>query len=385
MITLYKRGRVWWADSSFGGERRQWSLRTRNAEIAEKLRRLAELELLSGGRLAKKDWPAFEAEFLAWIRPQVAPSTLQRYEFCARHFRAFLEHSRAGALSQISPPLITAYIEWRKQRDPNPRSPRRMSDGGAKAELRHLRRFFSYAVACGYLAKNPVVARNLNSQAGKTMPFTPAEVGRMMEDAELKKNPADAALLAAFLHTGLRISDVAELRKDCMHGERIILTPRKTRRRGRSVALPLNRALRAALDAHLRSQTREQISSPLVFSDAAGRPLRNIRERLERLWTRALVPGGHPHRFRDTFAVSLLMRGASLYDVAKLMGISTQTAERHYAPYVAELQERAAKLVGKLDYALSRNCNVTSSTDGHFRPSAAKRQRAEKRAREAVN
>ncbi len=46
----------------------------------------------------------------------------------------------------------------------------------------------------------------------------------------------------------------------------------------------------------------------------------------------------HAHRFRDTFAVDLLTRGASPYDVAKLLGDTAETVEKHYAPFVKELE-----------------------------------------------
>jgi len=49
------------------------------------------------------------------------------------------------------------------------------------------------------------------------------------------------------------------------------------------------------------------------------------------------------HRFRDTFAVRLLQGGSTLYDVAKLLGTSNSVAEKHYTPWVKELQERAGR------------------------------------------
>lgn len=52
------------------------------------------------------------------------------------------------------------------------------------------------------------------------------------------------------------------------------------------------------------------------------------------------MPNSHPHRFRDTFAVDMLARGASPYDVAKLLGDTVDTVEKHYAPFVKELRER---------------------------------------------
>ncbi|HEX2713212.1 MAG TPA: hypothetical protein VHM88_13515, partial [Candidatus Acidoferrales bacterium] len=57
------------------------------------------------------------------------------------------------------------------------------------------------------------------------------------------------------------------------------------------------------------------------------------------------VPHAHPHRFRDTLAVDLLLKGASPYDVAKLLGDTIATVENHYAPFVRELRERARRFI----------------------------------------
>jgi hypothetical protein len=39
-------------------------------------------------------------------------------------------------------------------------------------------------------------------------------------------------------------------------------------------------------------------------------------------------------------AVDLLARGASPYDVAKMLGDTIETVEKHYMPFVRELRER---------------------------------------------
>jgi site-specific recombinase XerD len=81
----------------------------------------------------------------------------------------------------------------------------------------------------------------------------------------------------------------------------------------------------------------------VLLNPATGKPLTRQRlyERTLKMGRRAGVLGVHPHRFRDTFAVDLLARGASPYDVAKLLGDTVETVERHYAPFVRELRERA--------------------------------------------
>jgi integrase len=73
--------------------------------------------------------------------------------------------------------------------------------------------------------------------------------------------------------------------------------------------------------------------------EALTRP--RLYQRMLALGKRAGVLESHPHRFRDTFAVDFLAKGGSPYDVAKLLGDTVETIERHYAPFVRELRERA--------------------------------------------
>ncbi len=50
----------------------------------------------------------------------------------------------------------------------------------------------------------------------------------------------------------------------------------------------------------------------------------------------------HAHRFRDTFAVSLLLEGVPVERVAVLLGHSSiKVTEKHYSPWIRERQEQA--------------------------------------------
>src|ERR1700730_11433964 len=70
-----------------------------------------------------------------------------------------------------------------------------------------------------------------------------------------------------------------------------------------------------------------------------------LYQRMLALGKRAGVAGAHPHRFRDTLAVDMLSRGASPYDVAKMLGDTIDTVERHYMPFVKELRERVRNIL----------------------------------------
>jgi hypothetical protein len=59
------------------------------------------------------------------------------------------------------------------------------------------------------------------------------------------------------------------------------------------------------------------------------------------------VKGGHPHRFRDTLAVELLLEGVPMERVSILLGHSSvKITERHYAPWV---QARQTQLEADLE------------------------------------
>jgi len=59
----------------------------------------------------------------------------------------------------------------------------------------------------------------------------------------------------------------------------------------------------------------------------------NWRRSLRKLFALAKVTGGHPHRFRDTFAVELLLAGVPLERVSVLLGHSSvRVTEKHYSP-----------------------------------------------------
>ena len=60
------------------------------------------------------------------------------------------------------------------------------------------------------------------------------------------------------------------------------------------------------------------------------------------------VENGHMHRWRDTFAVELLLAGISLEQVSILLGhASVKVTEKHYAPWVKARQEQLEAVVRK--------------------------------------
>ena len=114
-----------------------------------------------------------------------------------------------------------------------------------------------------------------------------------------------------------------------------------TQKRLKRVVLPIQSELLFALEAeYLRRmpQPSDHVLQNPLTGNSLTRP--RLYQRMLALGQLSGVPNAHPHRFRDTLAVDMLMRGASPYDVAKMLGDTIEKVERHYMPFVTELRER---------------------------------------------
>jgi integrase len=209
------------------------------------------------------------------------------------------------------------------------------------------KRAFSIARELGYVKENPVKIARLNSRERETVPFTQSEIDTMLADTA--EHPSTRAVVFFMLHTGLRIGDVQTfpIKAVDLSASTIRL---RTEKRSKTVTLGLHQAVRSALIAHLARFNGDQKASGLLFPTETGKVATSLDAYLKRMFERCKIENGHAHRFRDTFAVRLLAKGASLYDVAKLLGITVAVAERHYSPWVQELQDRASQLVRSLDF-----------------------------------
>ena len=347
MLTTYKRGRVWWIRGSIAGRPfRPRSLDTQFRDVAAK--RAARFELETDTGLRSVSWQDFQAEFFASQAVRLKSSSLKRYAFVLRRFGRFLAECGIESVHLIKAEIINRFLLAR-QSDLHPTRGRAITPEGLKADLRILKRAFSVARAAGCIRENPVQQGNLSSRSGETRPFDVAELQRLLADSRLQGDPRLRAQVLTFLYTGLRISDVIGLEAGSLKPTERVLVVR-TEKRGKSVALPLHPELACALEGYQARQNPAQRASPWLFSTRSGKPTKNLAAYLHRLFLRCRIEGGHPHRFRDTFAVQLLARGASLYDVAKLLGTSVGVAERHYAPYVEELRERGRRLILGMEY-----------------------------------
>jgi integrase len=290
-------------------------------------------------------WSDLDESFKIYMEQRIRigklrESTASRYKVTLREFGLFLSVQAVALLSDINKQMVEKFKVWRIERIMK----KKYSRGGTGLALDAavLHRVFAFALENEIILKNPVRMEGRpgeNPQNGAE-PFTPVDLARLREFAG-----CDLLAFLLLRWTGLRGSDAVSLTWREVHFDSKEIE-RVTRKRGKKVVLPIQTELFFALETE--HERRKPCPTDIVLlNPLTSRPLTRPRlyERMLALGKRAKVPGAHPHRFRDTLAVDMLMRGASPYDVAKMLGDGIDTVERHYTPFVRELRERVRSLL----------------------------------------
>lgn len=146
----------------------------------------------------------------------------------------------------------------------------------------------------------------------------------------------DRAMILCLARLGLRAGEVARIRLDDVDWRSGILTIR-TRKTGRGARLPLPADVACALVAYLR-RGRPPTAARSMFvlhhlrvgaPAEAGTVCDAVREALDRAGIRAPIHG--PYVLRHTFATHLLRRGASLKEIADMLGHRSIATTQIYA------------------------------------------------------
>jgi integrase len=220
-----------------------------------------------------------------------------------------------------------------------------------KKKLERLRQFFKYAVLNKWIPENPTAGeKGAAVKVVQKQAFTPEEMAVMLAKADefiAEKTEARAhaaairlrALVLFMRFSGLRISDAVGCQITWVKNGQVTLTTRKQHRLI-SVALPPN-VIEALNECPPISQLYWFWTGKGNLRTAKNTAWRQLNE----LFKAAGIPDAHPHRFRDTFAVSLLEAGKTLQEVADALGDTLAVVQRHYNPGSDKRQQRLDQAV----------------------------------------
>ncbi len=217
----------------------------------------------------------------------------------------------------------------------------------AVKKLERLRGFFRFCVESGWIEKNPFSC--LKSPLVKqtpTMPFSDEEMAAMLSACELFPNKGvygfdTGKRLRAFIlllrYSGLRRTDAVSLSEERVKDGKVFIYTQKT---GTPVWVPIPTFVVEAMEEVRRGR--------YYFWTGNGglKAATSSWDRAVRKLMKLAGVNGHIHQLRDTFAVSLLLKGTPIEDVAILLGHSDpKVTWKHYAPFVKARQERLEERV----------------------------------------
>lgn len=255
-------------------------------------------------------------------------------------FELFLAEKNITIVLEITKSVMESFKAWRIARITKKKGSR--GGTGMVLDVAILHKAFQVAVEEEVVTKNPVKfeGRPGDEPTRGAQPFSSDDLKRLQAHA------GDDLLAFMLLRwTGFRGSDAVGLTWAEVHSDRNEIE-RVTKKRTKKVILPVQSDLLSVLEIE-RSRRKPEPSDPVLVHPYAGTVLtrKRLYHRMLALGKRAGVPNAYPHRFRDTFAVDMLARGASPYDVAKLLGDTIETVEKHYAEFVKELRERVRRMM----------------------------------------
>jgi integrase/recombinase XerD len=285
-------------------------------------------------------------DFLQFLRHERGQSdnTAKTYDAVLGKFIAWAQKQNLNDWKQVELKHLMSFLQHERERslETQPKnSPRRLSGESLYLEIAALRAFYKFAENEKLLPQN--AAENLSlPRRWKRLPkaLTDEEIKKLLapENPDSPENLCDRAILELAYASGLRLSELKNLRLEQLHLEAgfINVIGKGNKERvvpvGKKAVEALNRYLDAA-----RPKLVTPKSPASVFLTRRGTPFASVT-----LWLRiknrvrraGIARNITPHMLRHSFATHLLEHGADLRVIQELLGhanISTTEIYTHVA------------------------------------------------------
>jgi integrase/recombinase XerD len=272
-------------------------------------------------------------QFLADVKSRgLSDCTMYKYKLLFRRIEDFAVRFGLRYLKELDLETLDKFrAEWKE----GPRS--------RLKKLERLRAFLRFCEKRKWVDANPAADMKAPKVPNRpTLPFLREEMLRILgavdkyrERAGVANAQRTLAFVLLLRYSGMRIGDAVQCGPERLNGNRIFLYTQKT---GTPVRCVLPDFVVSAIEAAPKSSERFFFwTGKSKLHTAVGIWQRSLKS----LFSLAGVREGHAHRFRDTFAVELLLAGVPLDRVSVLLGHqSVRVTERHYSPWTRSRQEQ---------------------------------------------
>jgi integrase/recombinase XerC len=261
--------------------------------------------------------PVLETALAAFVRELVgknrSAATCRAYHSDISQFISFVQETnlRGTTPADVTRFDITGFLTCLSERQ--------LSGVSRARKLASLRAFFRFLVESGVLVKSPVAGVETPRRERQTRTFlVPEEYTRLL--ALAGGQPRDYAILQVFLQTGVRVSELCNLRLGDVDLQSGML--RVTAGKGmKAREIALEKKGVQALKSYLA--TRPAVLYDHIFLNYAGEPIstRGVRKLVTKYRVRAgISKKASCHSLRHTFASYKAERGVSVFQLQEWLG-----------------------------------------------------------------
>ncbi len=334
-MALFKRGKVWWMRFNHNGKQVRHSCETSSKKLAEKIYAKLKTQLVEGKYLdidqeGDRTFRELSEKYYKEYSPKKAATTHKRDKSLFHHLNQYFGDSR---LSEITPRVISAYKEVRKEEGAAPKT--------INLELGLMSHAFSMAMKeWEWVKTNPVLC--VSRERADNIIERWLEIDE--EDLLLDASPQWLKEIIIFaINTGMRQSEILKLKWRNVSLQRGTLYIYEQKNRGRDT-LPLNGRVLAILKARHEVRPKNQI---FVFYSEAGTKLdsSNLRRAFNIAIEKAGIERLRFHDLRHTFATRLIQNGIDIYTVQKLGRWRSISMVERYAHHYTESLRNSVELL----------------------------------------
>ena len=255
-----------------------------------------------------------------------SPSTILAYRADLEQLVVYTKSKNIVYPEQVTQEIIEAFRDTLLAENYTPKTVSR--------KLNAVKTFFRFLMEENYVDKDP--SQNVahpKIQASVPKYLSPLEY-RALRDV-VRDDARIAAIIELILQTGLRISEVANLKLDNIKKDELSIEAHATQPKR---SIPLNRPAKEAIDRYLKE--RPKTDSPYLFVSKNGKPLavRNIRAAIDRYMQKAEIPDYSVNDLRTTFIVQNLTAGVDLVLLSQVVGHKRLSTTERYLE-LAEIEE----------------------------------------------
>ena len=284
MATLYKNRDVWYITASYENQRLTRSLRTKDRQVAKRLKPIVELELLKE---------------LTGSNPRKRNLTFN--EIVGKYLSA--KHNWAPRTRELNSQILRAHISG-KPLPPHPTT--------KAIHTRVINICWNWGLKQGLITKAYKLEGDTKGESRNRV-LSDIELKTLLD--EIKDNHFNLFIRFAY-YTGARRGEIHSISKENIFSNHLVAYGKSGKR-----LIKLNNQAQEIL-----SELDELWSYSKDF----------VSHKFKKEARRLGIPDIRFHDLRRTFGYNLIRQGRPIYEVSKLLGHSSvTTTERHYAPLLA--------------------------------------------------